>query len=192
MLVECLYHLSHEASMNRLGFLTWCPMWWIFCHSVPDYFVISWYIFLHTFVSVLFFLWIHPPRHVFWWRESRKLLGSTRRSAYLKLLLCAGEVWHTERITLRNTAPEKKRHMTPMRACQPIKYTRNTTVPGMTRVRSKMLPKISINVCSSSRWTSFESRSITCPVVNFSRSALLSCRICQNSYCEIIVLNYYY
>ena len=108
MLVECLYHLSHEASMNRLGFLTWCPMRWIFCHSVPDYFVISWYIFLHTFVSVLFFLWIHPPRHVFWWRESRKLLGSTRRSAYLKLLLCAGEVWHTERITLRNTAPEKK------------------------------------------------------------------------------------
>lgn len=45
----------------------------------------------------------------------------------------------------------KKRHMTPMRACQPIKYTRKTTVPGMTRVRSKMLPKISINVCPSSR-----------------------------------------
>ena len=93
---------------------------------------------------------------------------------------CAPAKCSTQRGQRCEIRHQKKRHLTPMRACQPIKYTRKTIVPGMTRVRSKMLPRININVCPSSRWTSFESRSITRPVVNLSRSALLSCRIRQN------------
>ena len=148
---------------------------------------------LFTYLRIRFIFPLNSSSHacvlmarileITWFNKEKRLSETTavrRRS-----------VAHREDNATKN-GTRKKRHMTPMRACQPIKYTRNTTVPGMTRVRSKMLPKISINVCSSSRWTSFESRSITCPVVNFSRSALLSCRICQNSYCEIIVLNYYY
>ena len=59
-----------------------------------------------TFVCVVFLFDIRPPTHVFWWHESQKRLGSSKRCVCLTMQLYASAVQHWHRRTQQNTAQE--------------------------------------------------------------------------------------
>ena len=72
----------------------------------------------------------------------------------------------------------KHRKATPIRDCQPIKYTSKTANTSRTR-HEENESKNHMTVSSSIRWTSFDIRSITCPVVNLNNASLLRCSVCE-------------
>ena len=81
---------------------------------------------------------------------------------------CTALRW--ENPTIYGTRKHKKK--TPMRDCQPIKYTSKTA--NTTRTKHEEIPKDShMTESSSIRWTSFVIRSITWPVVSFNNASLL-------------------
>ena len=72
----------------------------------------------------------------------------------------------------------KHRKKTPIRDCQPIKYTSKSTSTSRT-THAENESKNSKTVSSSIRWTSFDIRSITWPVVNFNNASLLRSSVCE-------------
>ena len=72
----------------------------------------------------------------------------------------------------------KHRKKTPIRDCQPIKYTSKTANTSRTR-QEENESKNHMTVSSSIRWTSFDMRSITWPVVNLYNVSLLRSSVCE-------------
>ena len=72
----------------------------------------------------------------------------------------------------------KHRKKTPIRDCQPIKYTSKGANTSR-RKHEKNESNNNMTVSSSIRWTSLDIRSITWPVVNFNNASLLRSSACE-------------
>ena len=84
---------------------------------------------------------------------------------------------------LRKDSPAKygtRRHRkrTPVTVCQPIKYTSKTVTTANSGI-AKTEEKLYFTTSCSNRWTSFDRRSMTRPVVNSSNDFLLRSSVCR-------------
>lgn len=76
--------------------------------------------------------------------------------------------------TKYGTSKLKKR--TPISACQPMKY-KSKQVTAVSSMNVKQPEKNKLIASSSNRWTSFDIRSMTCPVENSNNACLLRRRV---------------
>lgn len=84
---------------------------------------------------------------------------------------------------LRKDSPPKygtRRHRkrTPITVCQPIKYTSKTVTTANSGI-AKTEQTLYFTTSCSNRWTSFDKRSMTWPVVNSSNELLLRRSVCR-------------
>ena len=128
-------------------------------------------------VCLIFFLYSSSHARAFmaripevtWFiKEMRRSVSSAVRSRSAAL------IWENP----AKYGTRKHRKENPISDCQPIKYMSNTAIARRTK-QMENESKTNITVSSSIRWTSFDIRSITWPVLNFNNTSLLRCSACQ-------------